>query len=57
MQPRVVLLSAAVTLIDPTDVLKIIHVMASLHIRVDIISFNGAVHVFEECAHRTGGLL
>uniref|UniRef100_A0A0A9W5T0 General transcription factor IIH subunit 2 n=1 Tax=Lygus hesperus TaxID=30085 RepID=A0A0A9W5T0_LYGHE len=56
-QTRVLLVSAAVTLIDPTDVLRLIHLLTVLHIRVDIISFTGAVHVFETCARVTGGVL
>lgn len=54
---RVVLLSASVTLIDPTDVFAVIRSMAALDIVIDVVSLVGAVHVFEACATQTGGRL
>ncbi|KEG10863.1 DNA repair and transcription factor protein [Trypanosoma grayi] len=54
---RILLVSSSVTLIDPHDVFAVVKMVARLHVRVDVISFCGAVHVFEETAAATGGVL
>ncbi|PWU83304.1 DNA repair and transcription factor protein [Trypanosoma cruzi] len=54
---RILLVSSSVTVIDPHDVFGVIKMMAKLHVRVDVISFCGAVHVFGEAAVSTGGTL
>lgn len=57
VKSRIVLLSASVTFVDPTDVLRVIAGMAGFHIHIDVITFTGAVHIFEECVRQTGGQL
>ncbi|KAH9597200.1 Ssl1-like [Trypanosoma melophagium] len=54
---RIILISSSVTLIDPHDVFLVLKIVAQLHVRVDVISFCGAVHVFQEAAVATGGIL
>ncbi|ORC88809.1 DNA repair and transcription factor protein, TFIIH complex, SSL1 subunit [Trypanosoma theileri] len=54
---RIILISSSVTLIDPHDVFLVLKIVSQLHVRVDVISFCGAVHVFHEAALATGGTL
>ncbi|RNF11149.1 DNA repair and transcription factor protein, TFIIH complex, SSL1 subunit [Trypanosoma conorhini] len=54
---RILLVSSSVTIIDPHDVFGVIKMLAKLRVRVDVISFCGAVHVFEAAATATGGSL
>ncbi|KAK7199005.1 Ssl1-like [Novymonas esmeraldas] len=56
-QLTVILVSASVTLIDPTDVFAVVHTMAAVGIRIHVVSLVGAVHVFDVCAVETGGSL
>lgn len=56
-QLNVILVSASVTLIDPTDVFKVVNTMTALSIRIHVVSLVGAVHVFDVCAVETGGAL
>lgn len=57
VQCRVVIFSASVTVIDPTDVLRVVRVFKKAKIQIDVISILGAVHIFQECAQKTGGQL
>ncbi|RNE98004.1 DNA repair and transcription factor protein, TFIIH complex, SSL1 subunit [Trypanosoma rangeli] len=54
---RILLVSSSVTIVDPHDVFNVIKMLAKLRVRVDVISFCGAVHVFEAAATATGGTL
>ncbi|EPY41459.1 transcription initiation factor TFIIH subunit 2 [Angomonas deanei] len=54
---RIVLLSASVTVVDPTNVEHTLSLVAGCDVRLDVISFTGAVHVFERAAEGTGGKL
>ncbi|KPA79255.1 hypothetical protein ABB37_05732 [Leptomonas pyrrhocoris] len=56
-QLNVLIVSAAVTLIDPTDVFNVVNTMAALSVRINVLSLVGAVHVFDVCALETGGRL
>jgi transcription initiation factor TFIIH subunit 2 len=56
-QLSVLLVSASVTLIDPTDVFSVVNTLAALSVRINVVSLVGAVHVFDVCAVETGGLL
>lgn len=56
-QLHIVIVSASVTFIDPTDVFRVIATMATFRIVMDVVSLTGAVHVFDECARQTGGHL
>ncbi|CAJ1025872.1 von Willebrand factor type A domain/Ssl1-like, putative [Leishmania lindenbergi] len=56
-QLNVIVLTASVTLIDPTDVFAVVNVMAALSIRINVVSLVGAVHVFDVCTAETGGTL
>ncbi|KPI89188.1 hypothetical protein ABL78_1680 [Leptomonas seymouri] len=56
-QLNVLLVSASVTLIDPTDVFNVVNLMAALSVRINVLSLVGAVHVFDLCAMETGGKL
>ena len=56
-QLNVLIVSASVTLIDPTDVFNVVNTVAALGVRINVISLVGAVHVFEVCAVETGGML
>ncbi|KAG5478064.1 hypothetical protein LSCM4_05463 [Leishmania orientalis] len=56
-QLSVIVLTASVTLIDPTDVFAVVNLMAALSIRISVVSLVGAVHVFEVCTAETGGTL
>lgn len=57
IEARVLLFSASVTVVDPTDVLRVVRMFTKAKIRVDVVSILGAVHLFQECARRTGGQL
>lgn len=54
---RVLLFSASVTVVDPTDVLRVVRMFTKAKIQIDVVSILGAVHIFQECARRTGGQL
>ncbi|CBH13726.1 DNA repair and transcription factor protein,putative [Trypanosoma brucei gambiense DAL972] len=54
---RIVLASSSVTIVDPLDVFAVQKIVAQLRVRVDVISFCGAVHVLQEAAVLTGGSL
>nr|CCC50009.1 putative DNA repair and transcription factor protein, fragment [Trypanosoma vivax Y486] len=54
---RIVVISSSVTLVDPHDVFAVQRLVARLRVRVDVISFSGAVHALEEAAAVTGGML
>ncbi|CAJ1989249.1 Ssl1-like [Leishmania donovani] len=56
-QLNVIVLTASVTLIDPTDVFAVVNIMAALSIRISVVSLVGAVHVFDVCTVETGGTL
>ncbi|CCW65963.1 unnamed protein product [Phytomonas sp. Hart1] len=57
VQLRVLLITASVTLIDPTDIFRVIATFRKFHIQIDVITFHGAVHVYDMCARQTGGQL
>eukprot|EP00796_Vickermania_ingenoplastis_P007997 gene7997-5557_t len=52
---QVILISAAVTVVDPSDVFSVIRFFSRAGIRTHVLSLLGPVHVFSELAHRTGG--
>lgn len=54
---QVLFFSASVTVIDPTDILRVVRVFTKVKIKINIVSILGAVHIFQECADRTGGTL
>ncbi|CCW62602.1 unnamed protein product [Phytomonas sp. EM1] len=54
---HVLLVTASVTLIDPTDVFRVINTFRKFNIQIDVITFHGAVHVYDMCARQTGGQL
>ncbi|KAG5477826.1 hypothetical protein LSCM1_05128 [Leishmania martiniquensis] len=56
-QLSVFVLTASVTLIDPSDIFAVVSLMAALSIRISVVSLVGAVHVFEVCTVETGGTL
>nr|CCC92411.1 putative DNA repair and transcription factor protein [Trypanosoma congolense IL3000] len=56
-QLRVILVASSVTLVDPHDVFRVQKVVAQLRVRVDVVSFCGAVHALQEAALTTGGQL
>lgn len=57
IEGRVIVVSASVSMVDPTDIFRILRVVAKSRIVVHVISLRGEVHVLQECAQRTGGVL
>lgn len=56
-QRQIILVSASVTVIDPTDIYRTIRLLTRCKVRVHVVSILGAVHVFQECAAKTHGTL
>lgn len=54
---RVLLISASVTVVDPSNVFNVIKRLKKERIEITVVSLLGAVHVLHQCAVRTGGLL
>lgn len=54
---RILLFAASVTIIDPTDVFRVVRLLERARVTINVVSLSGAVHVFQECADRTRGRL